>query len=165
MKEKPTATKKATMRNFYHQYYNTFSIIYYNTFYIYAASFTWSTYNSYPVATSTSISKSNKQNFGEGRQEGPSRHRDHWLVAMWKENIQGIESGKSRSIYPKTKAEIDTLETLKNIKQIREKLRNLKDSYKVAKENNRKSGSAPEFPQIIIRQSCSKTFWSETNWI
>ena len=84
---------------------------------------------------------------------------------MWKENIQGIESGKSRVIYAKIKAETDTLETLKNTKQIREKLRNLKGSYKVAKENNRKSGSAPEFPKIIIRQSCSKTFWSETNWI
>ena len=77
---------------------------------------------------------------------------------MWKENIQGIESGKSRVIYAKIKAETDTLEILKNTKQIREKLRNLKDSYKVAKENNRKSGSAPEFPKIIIRQSCSKTF-------
>ena len=65
---------------------------------------------------------------------------------MWKENIQGLESGKSRVIYAKIKAEIDTLRTPKTNKQIRQKLRNLKGSYKKAKENNRKSGSAPEFP-------------------
>ena len=76
----------------------------------------------------------------------------HQLVAMWKENIQGIESGKSRVIYAKIKAEIDTLGTPKTTKQVREKLRNLKDSYKKAKENNRKSGSAPEFPPIYYQK-------------
>ena len=55
------------------------------------------------------------------------------VVAMGKENIQGIESGKSRVIYVKIKAEIDTLGTLK-------------DCNKKAKENNRKSGSVPQFP-------------------
>ena len=76
----------------------------------------------------------------------------HQLVAMWKENIQGIESGKSRVIYAKIKAEIDTLGTPKTTKQVREKLRNLKDSYKKAKENNRKSGSAPEFAAIYCQK-------------
>ena len=71
----------------------------------------------------------------------------HLLVAKWKENIQGIESGKSRVIYAKIIAEIDTLGTPKTTKQIREKLRNLKDCYKKAKESNRNYGSsAPEFP-------------------
>ena len=37
----------------------------------------------------------------------------HLLVAKWKENIQGIESGKSRVIYAKIIAEIDTLGTQK----------------------------------------------------
>ena len=53
--------------------------------------------------------------------------RTHRLVAMWKENIQGIESGKLRVIYAKIKVEIDTLGTPKTTKQIREKLRHLKD--------------------------------------
>ena len=54
--------------------------------------------------------------------------RIHRLVAMWKENIRGIESGKLRVIYAKIKVEIDTLGTPKTTKQIREKLRHFKDS-------------------------------------
>ena len=112
-------------------------------------------YNSNPAAASTPISTSNEQNLREEKQEDHRGKRDKWvsaqthqLVAMWKENIQGIESGKSRVIYAKIKAEIDTLGTPKAAKQIREKLRNLKDSYKKATENNRKPGSVPDFPRF-----------------
>ena len=92
-----------------------------------------STYNSNPGAASTPISTSNEQNLREEKQEDHRGKRDKWvsaqthqLVAMWKENIQGIESGKSRVIYAKIKAEIDTLGTPKTTKQIRKKLRNLR---------------------------------------
>lgn len=37
-----------------------------------------------------------------------------------------------------------------NQREIREKVRNLKDSYKKDKENNRKSGSIPEFPSFFF---------------
>ena len=67
---------------------------------------------------------------------------------MWKENIQGIESGRLRVNYAKVITKTDTLGTPKTTKQIREKLRNLKHFYKKAKENNRKSGSAHEFPSF-----------------
>ena len=60
-----------------------------------------STYNSNPVAASTPISTSNEQNLRQEKQEHPRDKRDkrvaaqtHQLWAMWKENIQGIESGK-----------------------------------------------------------------------
>ena len=53
---------------------------------------------------------------------------------MWKKDVQGIESGKSRKIYTKIKAEIDTLETMKSTKRIREKLRNLKTLTKKPKK-------------------------------
>ena len=46
------------------------------------------------------------------------------LVALLKENIQVIKSGKPRVIYSKIKVEIDTLGTPKATKQIREKVRN-----------------------------------------
>ena len=114
-----------------------------------------STYNSNPAAASTPISISNEQNLREEKQEDPRDKRDKWVsaqthqpVAMRKENIQGIESNKSRVIHAKIKAEIDTLGNPKTIKQIRGKLRNLKDSYKKAKENDRKSESAPAFPSF-----------------
>lgn len=75
-----------------------------------------------------------------------SKAQTHRLVALWKENFHELESGKSRQVYIKMKTEIDGLGTAKTSKQIREKLRNLKDNYKRAKENNNKSGASPEFP-------------------
>ena len=103
-----------------------------------------SAYNYNPVAASTPISTSNEQHLREEKQEEPRGKKDkrvnaqtHRFVALWKENIQGIESAKSRVIYAKIKVEINTLGTLKTTKQIREKLRNLKDSYKKAKENKK----------------------------
>ena len=72
----------------------------------------------------------------------------HQFVAMGTEIIQGIESAKSTVISAKIKTEIDTLGTQKTTKQIRKKLRNLKDFNKKTKENNRKSGSATEFSQF-----------------
>lgn len=42
----------------------------------------------------------------------------HWLFALWKENIKGIKSCKSRIIYVKIKAEIDATGPPKAIKEI-----------------------------------------------
>ena len=91
-RKKTTATKKATMINFYHQYYNPFNFM---------QPISPSTYNSNPVAASTPILTSNEQNLRQEKQEHPRDIRDKWvgaqtqrLWAMWKENIQGIESGK-----------------------------------------------------------------------
>ena len=145
-KERTTAMKKGTMSNFYHHYYNPINFM---------QPISHSTYNSNPAAVSTPIPTSNEQNLREEKQEDPRGKRDkwisaqtHWLVAMVKEKIQGIESGKPRVIYAKIIAKADTLGNPKTTKQIREKLRNLKYSYKKTKENNRKSGSAHEFPSF-----------------
>ena len=69
-------------------------------------------YNCNPVAASTPISTSNEQSLREEKEEDPNGKRNGWVsarthrsVSMWKENIQGIESGKSRIIYAKIKAE------------------------------------------------------------
>ena len=106
------------MSNFYHQYYNPFNFV---------QPISPSTYNSNLAAASTPISTSNEQNLREEKQEDHRDKRDKWvsvqahrLVAIWKEIIQGIESGKSRVIYAKIKAEIDTLGTPKTTKQIRQ---------------------------------------------
>ena len=91
-RKKTTAKKKAATINFYHQYYNSFNFM---------QPISPSTYNSNPVAASTPISTSNEQNLRQEKQEHPRDKRDkrvaaqtHQLWAMWKENIQGIESGK-----------------------------------------------------------------------
>ena len=83
------------------------------------------------------------------------KKRDKWtkiqtktLVAMWKENLNDIESGKANMVWIKIKAEVDKYGTTKTVKQCKTKIRNLKDTFKKAKENNQKSGSAPNFPEF-----------------
>ena len=64
--EKTIATKKATMSNFYHQYYNPFNFM---------QPISPPTYNYNPVAASTPISISNKQNLREEKQGDPRGKR------------------------------------------------------------------------------------------
>ena len=64
-------------------------------------------------------------------------------------SIKGTESGKSRIIYAKIKAEIDALGSPKTTRQIQETLRNLKDSYKKAIKNNEKQGQHLSFYHFI----------------
>ena len=64
-------------------------------------------------------------------------------------SIKGIESGKSRIIYAKIKAEIDALGSPKTTRQIQETLRNLKDSYKKTMKNNEKQGQHLSFYHFI----------------
>ena len=43
----------------------------------------------------------------------------------------------------KTKVEIDKLGNPKSLKQIKDKLRNLKDAYKQTRDNNKQTGKLP----------------------
>ena len=86
--------------------------------------------------------------------EGKKSKRDKWtkaqtniLVAMWKENLSDIESSKANVIWTKIKTEVDKHGTVKTIKQCKIKIRNLKDTFKKAKENNKKSGCEAQFPE------------------
>ena len=69
------------------------------------------------------------------------------LVQLWKENIVLIESSRSHETQLKIRAEINKLGKEKTVLQCRNKIRNLKDIYNKAKENNGKTGSSPTFPQ------------------
>ena len=57
---------------------------------------------------------------------------------MWKENLSDIESSKAKG---------DKHGTVKTIKQCKITIRNLKDTFKKAKENNKKSGCEAQFPE------------------
>ena len=90
------------------------------------------------------------------QQEKSRKTRESWnylqtsvLVNMWAENIQQIESSRSYEAWQKIKREIDNNGPSKSVKQIKTKLRNLKDAYKKAKENNKTSGASPEFPPFF----------------
>ena len=71
--------------------------------------------------------------------------RDRWtakqtevLVTMWKENYKELESSKQHSVWMRIKNKIDGLGNPKTLKQIKTKLRNMKDAYKVSQDNNKK---------------------------
>ena len=79
--------------------------------------------------------------------------RDRWsdneatlLVKLWRENIDKLQSTKCAEAWSHISEEVSKLNGGKNVKQCKVKVRNLKDLYKKAKDNNRKSGSSPDFP-------------------
>ena len=46
---------------------------------------------------------------------------------------------------------MDNLSPAKTIKQCKDKMRNVKDAYKRAKESNKKTGAAPSFPPYFTQ--------------
>ena len=80
--------------------------------------------------------------------------RDSWsnnhtgaLINAWKENFYGIETYRPSSAWLKVKAAVDNHGPEKSLKQIKAKLGRLKDACKQVKDNNSRTGAAP--------QSCS----------
>ena len=54
-------------------------------------------------------------------------------------------------MWVKIKAAVDNLGPAKTIKQCKDKMLNLKDIYKRAKESNKKTGAAPSFPPYFTQ--------------
>ena len=67
------------------------------------------------------------------------------LVYWWKEYYNDLETAKQQSLRPRIKVEIDKLGNPKSLKQIKEKLWNLKDAYKQTRDNNKQTGKSPIF--------------------
>ena len=67
------------------------------------------------------------------------------LVYRWKQYYNELETAKKHSLWAKIKVEIDKLGNSKPLKQIKDKLRNLKDAYKQACDNNKQTGNSPRF--------------------
>jgi len=73
--------------------------------------------------------------------------------------VERIESAKCYNAWLKIKTEIDKLGNPKTIKQCKLNIRNLKDSFKKAKEENTKTGNEanfPEFYEILTRFSAKE---------
>ena len=68
------------------------------------------------------------------------------LVNMWKDLFQEIETFKQPSAWLKMKQEIDKKGLSKSVTQIKSKLRNMKDAYKKAKDNDSQTGTSPIYP-------------------
>ena len=67
------------------------------------------------------------------------------LVENWKENSGEVESSRNRIVWSEIIKDINVYGPAKNINQAKKKVATLKDQYKRAKENNKKSGASPEF--------------------
>ena len=65
---------------------------------------------------------------------------------MWKDLYPQIETFKQPSAWLKVKQEIDKKGLSKSNTQIKSKLRNMKDAYKKAKDNNSQTGTSPIYP-------------------
>ena len=62
-----------------------------------------------------------------------------------------LKSTRSHEICVKVKAAVDNLGPVKTITQCKDKMQNLKDAYKIAKESNKKTGAAPSFPPYFTK--------------
>ena len=83
----------------------------------------------------------------EKKRERWNEKQSDLLVQLWKQKYQLLQSTRCNEVWNNIKTEIEKLGSEKSLKQIKTKLRNLKDTYKKAKENNKKSGASPEFPR------------------
>ena len=104
------------------------------------------------ITENSQITGGNKKNDEkENKKVSNKRTRESWnyaqtavLVKLWKENIQLIESSRCNEAWHIIQIEVSKLGIEKSKRQCTDKLRNLKDQYKRAKENNRTSGAAPK---------------------
>ena len=108
-----------------------------------------------------------KEQEGLPNETGKSK-RDRWgkqqtavLMNAWKDNVKIIESHNNHQGWNRIKAKVDEVGPEKTIKQIKDKIRNLKDLYKAAKDNNKKSGAEPQtsphydiFDEVLGTRAC-----------
>ena len=84
--------------------------------------------------------------------QNQTKKRDRWMTALkkvlvywWKEYCNELETAKQHSLWAKIKVEIVELGNAKSLKQIKDKLQNLKDACKQARDNNKQTGKSPIF--------------------
>eukprot|EP00795_Rhopilema_esculentum_P001249 gene1249-15628_t len=70
------------------------------------------------------------------------------LIKEWKENVPELESSRNRQAWTKIINNVNKNGPKKTVNQAKKKLSNLKYTYKKAKDNNKKSGATPDFPQF-----------------
>ena len=81
-----------------------------------------------------------------------NKKRDRWmteqtkaLVYWWKEYYNELETAKQHSLWAKIKVEIDKCGNTQLLKQIKDKLWNLKYAQKKDRDNNKQTGKSPIF--------------------
>ena len=95
------------------------------------------------------LESSNGKKEKEGKNCRWSERQTRSLIKEWKDNVTELESSRNRQAWLKIISNVNKNGPDKTVDQAKKKLSNLKDAYKKAKENNRKSGAAPEFPPFF----------------
>ena len=85
-------------------------------------------------------------------QHQKKKKRERWsesqtktLVYLWKEHFRDLQTSKQHLIWIKIKTAVNEKGPEKTLKQLRNKIRNLKDAYKAARDNNKKTGASPTY--------------------
>ena len=68
------------------------------------------------------------------------------MVCRFQEVFDQLESAQAHGAWSKIKYYVDKAGEAKTITQCKTKIRNLKDEYKKAKDNNNRTGASPVFP-------------------
>ena len=82
---------------------------------------------------------------GKTKRERWGEDQARVLVYSWKTHFGLVESHKSNVGWIKIQTEVNANEPPKSVKQCKDKLRNLKDAYKAACNNNKQTGADPKF--------------------
>ena len=96
--------------------------------------------------TGNSETDSNKMKRDRG-----SAKQTEVLVTMWKENYKELESSKQDSVWMRIRNKIDGLGNPKMLKQIKRKLRNMDNAYKVSKDDNKSSPTSLHILMTLMK--------------
>ena len=79
------------------------------------------------------------------RRERWSESQTRTLVYLWKEHFHHLQTSKQHIIWVKINTAVNEKGPEKTLKQSEDKIRNLKDAYKAARDNNKKTGVSPTY--------------------
>ena len=79
------------------------------------------------------------------KRERWSESRTKTLVYLWKEHFRDLQTSKQNLIWIKIKTAVNEKGPEKTLKQLKDKIRNLKDAYKAARDSNKKTGASPTY--------------------
>ena len=81
----------------------------------------------------------------EKKRERWSESQTKTLVYLWKEHFRDLQTPKQHLIWIKIKTAVNEKGPQKTSKQLKYKMQNLKDAYKAARDNNKKTGASPTY--------------------
>ena len=95
--------------------------------------------------TSTQASTNELSTSEKKKRERWSESQTKTLVYLWKEHFRDLQTSKQHLIWIKIKTAVNEKGPEKTLKQLKDKIQNLKDAYKAVRDNNKKTGASPTY--------------------